>query len=217
MFFLAFLEALALTSALSADSFVSAFAYGTDKVKIPFKSCVIISLICTAMLTAALALGDLAGSFVPLHFAVWISFSIFVVIGSIKILSPLIKGIKKRRSPTSVPCNYDDTVQDNINTPDNNSSLLTPNSSLHHTRRLTIAQSALLAVALSLDGLGIGIGYGLGTPNFPLIITLSLITNCAALLLGALAGNKLSKKIRFSLSWLSGVVLIGIGISSVLF
>ena len=216
MFFLTFLEALALTSALSADSFVSAFAYGTDKVKIPLKSCVIISLICTAMLTAALALGDLAGSFVPLHFAVWISFSIFVVIGSIKILSPIIKGIKKRRVSTPTHCN--DIVQDNINTPDNNSSLLIPNSSLPpYPRRLTIAQSALLAVALSLDGLGIGIGYGLGTPNFPLIITLSLITNCAALLLGALAGNKLSKKIRFSLSWLSGVVLIGIGISSVLF
>jgi len=168
------------------------------------------------MLTAALALGDLAGSFVPLHFAVWISFSIFVVIGSIKILSPIIKGIKKRRVSTPTHCN--DIVQDNINTPDNNSSLLIPNSSLPpYPRRLTIAQSALLAVALSLDGLGIGIGYGLGTPNFPLIITLSLITNCAALLLGALAGNKLSKKIRFSLSWLSGVVLIGIGISSVLF
>jgi len=220
MFFLTFLEALALTSALSADAFVSAFAYGADKVKIPLKSCIVISLICTAMLTTALVIGDMASGIIPIRLAVWVSFSIFVVIGSIKILSPVIKGVKKRRAAQKMqaeecrPCQSGDigtNSRDGLPVPQHK-----PDDETQAIRRLSLAQSILLAVALSLDGLGIGFGAGLNAPNFALIITLSLITNGIALALGALLGNKLSKKIRFSLSWLSGVVLIFLGMSNVL-
>jgi len=123
-----------------------------------------------------------------------------LIIGSIKILSPIIKRIKKKDSLFGQP------------PPNGNDNILSSEAS----KVLSIPQSALLAIALSLDGLGIGFGAGLNAPNFALIITLSLITNGVALILGALLGNKLSKKIRFSLSWLSGVVLIALGISNVL-
>jgi len=231
MFFLPFLEALALTSALSADAFVSAFAYGTDKVKIRLKSCAVISIICTAMLTAALTVGDLASDIIPIESAVWISFFIFLIIGSIKLMSPIIKKIKKRTAPLpSAHSLTEEELQtvalgenslpaerypnDRIgNTLDNNLNLLNPLKR----RSLSLPQSMLLAIALSLDGLGIGFGAGLNAPNFSLIIILSLITNGVALALGAFLGNKISNKIRFSLSWLSGVVLIAIGISNLLF
>ena len=46
-----------LTAALSIDAFIASFAYGSNKVKIPFHSCLIISAVCTAVLAASLSLG----------------------------------------------------------------------------------------------------------------------------------------------------------------
>ena len=45
--FYAVLEALLLVVALSMDAFVASFAYGAQRIKIPFSSAAIISVICT--------------------------------------------------------------------------------------------------------------------------------------------------------------------------
>lgn len=55
--FYAVLEALLLVVALSMDAFVASFAYGAQRIKIPFSSAAIISVICTAMLAVSLLAG----------------------------------------------------------------------------------------------------------------------------------------------------------------
>ena len=44
--FLSSIDAILLVSALSMDAFVASFAYGTSKIKIPFKSAIIINVVC---------------------------------------------------------------------------------------------------------------------------------------------------------------------------
>ena len=170
-------EALAVTAALSADAFVSAFAHGADKVKIPLPHCLLISLICTAFLAVALFLGDLISGIIPQSAAVWGGFFIFLGIGTLKILKRPNQATCSRTAPPA---------------------------------RLPLPQAAVLAVGLSLDGLAAGIGAGLAAPNYVFIIGFSLLTGVAAILAGGFAGRKAASKIRFSLTWLSGIVLIGL-------
>ena len=63
--FYAVLEALLLVVALSMDAFVASFAYGAQRIKIPFSSAAIISVICTAMLAVSLLAGALLRPFLP--------------------------------------------------------------------------------------------------------------------------------------------------------
>ena len=46
--FYAALEALLLVVALSLDAFVASFAYGAQRIRIPYSSAAIISVICTS-------------------------------------------------------------------------------------------------------------------------------------------------------------------------
>ena len=50
MNFLSSLDAILLVTALSMDAFVASFAYGTSKIKIPFKSAIVINVVCSSIL-----------------------------------------------------------------------------------------------------------------------------------------------------------------------
>ena len=55
-------QAILLVSALSMDAFVASFAYGTDRIRIPFISNVVISFVCTCILSIALLFGSFINS-----------------------------------------------------------------------------------------------------------------------------------------------------------
>ena len=57
--FLSSIDAILLVSALSMDAFVASFAYGTSKIKIPFKSAIIINVVCSTILAIALFAGGI--------------------------------------------------------------------------------------------------------------------------------------------------------------
>jgi len=173
--FLSVLEALAVTAALSADAFVSAFALSAGKVKISFFHSVIISVICTVFLAASLLAGDLISVCIPTHAAMWTGFFIFLSLGLFKLI--------KRPSAKDT-------------------------AAVEPLPKLSLPQSALLAVGLSIDGLAAGLGAGLVSPRYFFVILFSLLTGVAAILSGAFVGRKAAAKIRFSLAWVSGAVLI---------
>ena len=63
--FLSSIDAILLVSALSMDAFVASFAYGTSKIKIPFKSAIIINVVCSVILGIALFAGNIISNFIP--------------------------------------------------------------------------------------------------------------------------------------------------------
>lgn len=78
-------QALLLVIALSMDAFISSFAYGTNKIKIPFKSVTIINVVCSSILFIALILGNVLSRYIPNFITLGISFSILMILGIIKI------------------------------------------------------------------------------------------------------------------------------------
>ena len=58
MNFLSSFNSILLVGALSIDAFVASFAYATSKIKIPFKSALIINVVSTTILGIALFTGS---------------------------------------------------------------------------------------------------------------------------------------------------------------
>ena len=189
MNFLSSFNSILLVGALSIDAFVASFAYATSKIKIPFKSALIINVVSTTILGIALFTGSFVSKFIP---------SVFTT--SICTLKALIgpKG--------SLTRNYEFKVSDFrffLNVYIDNTA-----ADVDHSLTLSPKESFSLALALSLDGLAAGFGAGLVAANFIQIIIFSLIINIIAILGGCFVGNKIAEKTELNLSWLSGVTLI---------
>lgn len=198
------LDAILLVSALSMDAFIASFAYGTSKIKIPFKSAMTINLVCTTILAIALFLGSIISKYIPSIFTTSICFTVLLMLGMAKLFDSTLKAILNKSGTLSRDLSFklfdfkfflrvclDGTEAD-----------------VDHSYELSPKESFSLAVALSLDGLAAGFSTGLMVTNYVQIILFSLVINIVAVLLGCFIGNKVAQKSELNLSWLSGVTLI---------
>ena len=87
------LQSLLLVFSLCLDTFVASIAYGTDKIKIPFYSSIIINLVCSSFLGIALFLGDLLNNFIPINVATYLSFFFYSDLVYIEYLKYFVKSI----------------------------------------------------------------------------------------------------------------------------
>ncbi len=204
LYLLPALDAILLVSALSMDAFVASFAYGTSKIKIPFKSAIIINIVCSTILGIALFMGSIISNFIQPAFTTSICVTVLLMLGLAKLFDSTLKSLINKN------CNYcrdlsfrlfdfkfflrvclDSTEAD-----------------ADHSLELSPKESFSLAVALSLDGLAAGFSTGLLSVNIIQIILFSLIINMIAVLAGCFLGNKVAERSDLNLSWLSGATLI---------
>lgn len=202
------LEALLLVTALSMDAFVSSFAYGANKIKIPFKSVIVIDIICTSILAISIFLGIYVSPNIPELLTKTISFFILFILGIIKLFDGTIKilirkynKLHKKIKFSIFDLNFVLNIYANPQDADIDSS-----------RILSPKESIYLAIALSIDGLAVGFGAGLTDINYFLIIIFSLLSHIIAIMLGCCLGNKIAEKSSLNLSWLSGLILIVLSI-----
>lgn len=205
---LALFEALILASSLSIDAFVASFAYGSNRIRIPMMSVQIINFTCSSFLGISLFFGSIVKSYLPEWLAVAISFTVLFILGAIKLLDSVIKHIIRRHSNLDKQIKfqmtgfkfitrlYADTADPDLNA----SKIISP------------AEAVLLAISLSLDGISVGFGAALRDVNIWTIFFASLITDMLAVVLGSYVGNKAAKKAPFNISWLSGIILIGLAV-----
>ena len=198
------LESLIMVVALSIDAFVACFAYGTNEIKIPFRSVAVIDLICTVTLALSLLLGSVIRPFVPSYLTKEICFLILLVLGLVKLCDSTLKSLIRKRKKlhkkiafSALHLNFILHVYANPEEADTDASKL-----------LSPAEAASLAVALSLDGLAVGFGAALASVNLYAVILLSLLAGAAAVVCGCFLGNKIAQKLPFDLSWVSGILLI---------
>ncbi len=78
-------------------------------------------------------------------------------------------------------------------------------------KNLSAKEALTLALALSADSLASGFGAGLGNPNIVRIVIASLLAGLCAIAVGDFLGQKVSCK-KPNVSWLSGVILILLGL-----
>lgn len=195
---------LLLVLSISLDSFVASIAYGTNKIKIPLKSALIIDIVSALVLGFSLAIGSIAKDFIPGNIAVIFSFTILVGLGIYRLFECIFKGYILKHSNSHKPLTFKlfdfkfvmEVYADETKADFDNSKILSPKEAFY------------LSLALSLDSLAVGFGSSLITINLIEVIFFCLITGIISILLGVFIGRKFVEKVNFNLSWLSGVLLI---------
>lgn len=198
-----------LAAALSADAFAACFAYGADRVRIPFLSGCILAGLSSAILFLFLLLGKAAGRFLPSGFSCALSFFLLFVLGLIKLFDGSAKallrklGRRARRLSLSVAgLHFIMTVYADPEAANGaDEAVLSPREALS------------LGAALSLDGAAAGLGAGILCLPLPFTVLLSLAAGGAAVAGGTLLGNLAARKLKLNLSWLSGLLLIALAFS----
>ncbi|MBU5591539.1 sporulation membrane protein YtaF [Clostridium sp. MSJ-4] len=199
-------EALLLAASCSLDAFVASIAYGTNKVKIPFISIQIINLVCSSILAISLFFGSIVKKFLPGNISTIISFIALMLLGGRYIIQSIIKSYveKNKNSDKSIKFKlYDLRFVLNIYVSEGKED----SNSL---KSVKSKEAFYLAVALSLDSLAVGFASALGSINYKQVVLFSLITDAVAVWAGLFLGRKFVEKTKLNLSWLSGLILIGL-------
>ena len=205
----AIMEAALLASSLSLDTFTTGFAYGADKTKIPILSAHIINLICSSITGLSLFVGVVLKQYISHKLTIYIAFTILFLIGLTKLLDSVTKSIIRKNNDISKEINgclfnfkFVLNVYANPEAADIDSS-----------KSISPSEAVLLALSLSLDGIAVGFGAALANVNGIAVFIWSMITDIVFLLAGHFLGSKIASKTPFHLSWLGGIVLIGLAIS----
>jgi len=193
-----------LVTALSLDAFVASFCYGSNKIKIPFKSVAIISITCSAILAISLFLGLLIKPYLPYNLTNIVCFLILFSLGIVKFFDGCIKSFINKHKV--------DVKQVSFKLYDLRFILQIYGDSTEAdkdgSKELSPFEATSLSIALSFDGLAVGFGAGLSNINPIEVIIISLVLGAVAVLAGSFIGNKVAEKLDLDLSWASGLLLI---------
>ena len=200
------IESVIFVTALSTDALIASFAYGSNKIKIPMISVQVISFLCTVVLGVSLLLGTFLKAYIPGSVLHLVSFGILFILGVIKLLDNLIKSaidkhttINKQIKFSLLNLNFILNIYANPDEAD-----------VDHSKTLSPREALSLAIALSIDSLVAGVGAALANVSILAVIVSSLILSTLAVKSGEMLGHKLSDKVPFGLSWLSGAILISL-------
>lgn len=199
-----FLQALILVTALSVDSLVASFAYGTQKVNIPFSSLAVMDGMTSGILLLFLLLGKVISPFLPAFVIRFICFGVLFFLGLVKLFDSYIK-LLIRKSGQNAPVLQFSLLQFQF--------ILTvyadpDKANSDGSNTLSPREAVSLGAALSLDSAAAGFGAGV-TALSPLLVGIqALAVGGLAILAGCFLGNKLAERTQLNLSWLSGALLI---------
>lgn len=198
------LESALLVISLCVDACLASFAYGTNKIKIPIGSGLILTGISTLFLIISISLGSIIKGFIPQNLTSFICFGILFVLGFMRLFEGLLKQYLNKKATSSgnielkllnfklVLNVYADAILADID----------------HSQTLSAKEALYLGIALSLDSLVIGFGVALASVNLMQITILSLVFNSLAIIIGGALGRVCAKKLNLDLSWLGGATLI---------
>lgn len=193
-----------LVLALSLDAFVASIAYGTNKIKIPFLSLIIINIVCSFFLASSVFLGSQIKKIVPENAAIILSFSILFLLGIYYLFESIAKSYLEKNLKLKEKVNiklFDINFVIDIYVDETK-------ADFNHSKSIEPKEAFYLATALSLDSLAVGFGSSLTSVNYLYVIGLSFIMGMFSIFSGLLLGEKIVERTKINLSWLSGLILI---------
>ncbi len=203
-------EDILLVIAMITDTFLASLSYSSGKIKIPFISGLIISVISSAVLTISLCISKFAGMYIPDNFCRISGAILLGLIGTVQFCQNGLKSILKKHSGNGrlsfrffnigfvISVYLDETKAD-----------------ADRSNVLSAKESIALAAALSIDSISGGLGAGLSGANVFRVCIMSLIFGLLSIAAGSKLGAGISHK-SIDLSWLSGVFLIILAIIKLL-
>ena len=200
------LQAAAIAISVSIDAFAASFAYGCKKITMPMFSVLLVNFICTIIIGLSFLFGSVIVPFIPGWLAVGLSFSILFIIGIIKLFDSITKSIIIKYTQFNKEIKLSvfnlKLVMRLYADPET--------ADVDVSKSISSREAVVLAVSLSLDGFAVGLGAAMIGINGWALVLSALATGFAALLIGCRLGNKAAEKLRFNISWLGGVILIGL-------
>ena len=178
------IESLLYSFAISFDSLVAFFGYGVSKINVPFKRTVIITFLNCLVLAIAILIGYLFTGILSENTTKYISFSILLFVGVLKLSIELFKIFltqqsKKNQSMIRI-FNFNlffkvclDPVLADINLD----------------KKLSLKESLLIGLILSIDSFGAGLGIGLNEYYPYLVIIFSFVIGILFSCLGNFLGK----------------------------
>ncbi|MCL2087525.1 MAG: sporulation membrane protein YtaF [Oscillospiraceae bacterium] len=201
------LEGFIIAASCSLDALAASFAYGNNKIKIPFLSVIVITVVCSCVLGLSLFFGEFLREFLPTSLTTIASFWVLFIIGTLKLFDSITKSIIRKYNKSG------DSLLRIKFSAFNFRFILNlyadpEKADLDASKTISCFEAAGLALALSLDGAAIGFGAALGQVSVTAVFMSSLVLHLIMLPLGCHIGNKTAGKLNFNLSWLSGLILM---------
>jgi len=200
------LEAFIIAAAVSLDAFAASFSYGSRGIKIPGRSALILALISTVVIGAALAAGKAAAPVLPDGFISITAFILLFLIGIIKLSDSAAKSFirKWNGQRKEIKLNVFDlkcilTLYADPEKADADDSMV-----------LCAGEALFLGITLSLDGIAAGFGAAIAGANAVALVVFTFVTGLAAIIFGRRFGGKVAGKLPFNVSWLGGIIFIGL-------
>lgn len=190
--------------AVSIDSVTAGLTYGTANVRIKPAAYALLICVPAAFITLSNEFGILLFSFLPKDALPILSFVVFFLLASGKLLESLIRHLA-RKYP-SLAKNWGLKIkQVNIIF----TVYLSPeDANKEDTQVLTAKEALLLSLALSLDSILVGMAFNIVTIPLPLLFSTAAFMNYLFFSAGYGIGRTVSSRSHVDLSWLSGVFLL---------
>ncbi|WP_419169327.1 manganese efflux pump [Negativibacillus massiliensis] len=201
-------QAFFLVLALSLDTFTAGVALGTQKITVPFRSVLAISLTCSASLWLAISLGGWIGNWISPRTGAVIGCIILVMMGSVRLFDGVIKELLRRCCENKEGMvfyrkNLKIFLQVCVDS---------AQADFNRSQSLSVPEAISLAAALSVDGLAAGVGAGILDVSHWLIFLIAMLINLFAVHLGCRTGIRFSRKHEQDISWVAGALLIVLGL-----
>lgn len=201
-------QAFFLVLALSLDTFTAGVALGTQKIVVPFRSVLAISLTCSASLWLAISLGGWIGNWISPRTGAVIGCVILVMMGSVRLFDGVIKELLRRCCENKEGMvfyrkNLKIFLQVCVDS---------TQADFNRSQSLSVPEAISLAAALSVDGLAAGVGAGILDVSHWLIFLIAMLINLFAVHLGCRTGIRFSRKHEQDISWVAGALLIVLGL-----
>ena len=197
-------EIILLVLSVSIDSFIASISYGTNKIKIPLLSALIIDIISTFMLGFSLILGDILNNFISNSFAKYASFFLLLSLGLYRLFESIFKSCINSKFKSNTPLKFKfldfNFIIEVYGTE--------TKADFDNSKILSAKEAIYLALALSFDSLAVGFSTSLISINYTIVIILSLILGFILIILGSNIGEKLTLYSDKNYSWISGFMLI---------
>lgn len=204
------IESLLMVLAISLDSFAIGLAYGTKDIELPAKSLVAINMVCTFFLGIAIFFGSTVKKILDIKTASVISFLILLTLGLYYFLDSVLESIIKKKKFKNKKFKLKfPSINIIINI-----AIDGTKADINSSGDIDLKEAIYLAIALSIDALAVGFGSSLGNINYKEVLVFFFLINIFTIILGLFLGRKIVSKVKINLSWLSGLILIFLGLSN---
>lgn len=205
------IEAALLALSLSTDLFVAFIAYGGRNIHVPRRAALVTSLVCTGIFLLFGLVGCFATPFLPNGVEKAIGFLMLFIIGIIRIFDGTVKALIRHGLPRrklklrAMGLSILLEVYADPETADLDSGGV-----------LSMREGALLAVAMSFDGVATGIGAAAGGVSVLLTAAISFVFCIISITVGLRLGRFLSGKLPFDMSVIGGALLVILAVTRLL-